>query len=210
MCAWQQQLLLLLLGSAYISAMCLLANRHTSDLQVAGSVNTATRGELVAWIEAADSCQQADLRLSCIPELARRLACGPSSLAGAIAEAALLRNCSKDTLLLLVGLMADAADQPLADKIASPTAVAEALPQAANPGSFAWVLERFSKQPAAVGKVVHSPWFMAAGREWRLKVYPGGEWQETAGHLSGKCSKCWWWIITCSYSSATVHLSPDG
>ena len=79
-----------------------------------------------------------------------------------------------------------------------PADAAQALEEASNPGRFEWVLERFSEQPAAVGEYVLSPWFAVAGREWRLEVYPGGDQQEAAGHLSGKCSKCWVIQDTCS------------
>ena len=36
-----------------------------------------------------------------------------------------------------------------------------------------------------MGQRVESPWFTAAGHEWRLRVYPDGEDEEAAGHLSG-------------------------
>lgn len=71
----------------------------------------ATTEELVAWADAAEDCEQADLRLACISRLAQRLvenAPSENALAAGIADAAQLEGCSKCTLLLLLGLMAGA------------------------------------------------------------------------------------------------------
>lgn len=103
-----------------------------------------------------------------------------------------LQRCEQSTLLLLLSLVTVAGkqkgDQPLISKIAPTPAAAEALQQAGNHGSFDWVLECFSKQPSAVGQAVYSPWFTAASREWRLRVYPGGMTAATVGHVCGECS----------------------
>lgn len=61
-------------------------------------------------------------------------------------------------------------------------------PESATSGSFEWVLERYTEHFSAVGDQVCSPWFSAAGADWRFKVYPGGDVEESAGHLSGEAA----------------------
>lgn len=155
----------------------------------AGKASTATMPQLLDWMAVADRCQLADLRLACLREVARRLASGSGGLAGAFADAALLAGrCDKGMLVQLVGLLADAAS---ADTLATASAATTALQQAANPGSFEWALEGYSEQPSAVGQHIYSPWFTAAGKEWRFKVFPGGRNEEAAGHVTGE----WWQVV---------------
>ena len=150
---------------------------------------------MVDWAAAADRCQLSELRLRCLSAPARRLACGSSSLTSTFAEAALVAQCcSKSTLteLLALAMAAGQAASPekFADSLPAPGAAAAALQQAANPGSFEWALERYSEQPAGMGQAVFSPWFSAAGKEWRLEVYPGSKATAWEGHLSGEAGAC--------------------
>lgn len=143
---------------------------------------------LLHWAGAADTCHLDALRLRCLTQVARRLAKGPSSLAGTFADAVqVVDACDKRMLAQLVGLIVWAGNsnnQLLRSLVTSDTAAA-ALLEAGNHGSFEWALERFSEQPAEQGQHVFSPWFMAAGREWRLQVHLGGFNADAAGHLSG-------------------------
>jgi len=160
-------------------------------MRSAGIVQCVTQAELLAWAQAGEQCQLTDLRLTCLKELARRLAANASKLPTSFADAAaLVEHCDKSTLAVLLGLLAQACGPSFASRIASPAAADEALQDAANLGGFEWVLERFSQQPAAVGQFIYSPYFTGGGKEWRLKVYPGGDTEKEAGHLSGKYSMC--------------------
>lgn len=154
-------------------------------------MRSATLSELLDWVEAAHHCQLPELVLHCISEVARRLAsCNRygvhHGLADTFAAAVVVaERCDKNVLAQLLALTADASAAAGA-KIAAPAAAATALQQAPNHGSFEWALEPFSQQPSGMGEHVWSPWLSAAGKEWRLGVYPGGDTEEAAGHLSGK------------------------
>lgn len=152
--------------------------------------------ESVAWIEAAEQCQQAELRLACISRLVQRLiakAPADCALASSIADAAQLKRCDKSTLLLVLGLVAGSGrnliprHQLLAYQPPSDGAIATSLEQAANPGSYEWRIEQFSQQPSQPGNALHSPWFMAAGRQWQIKLYPNGANNGVEGHISCEC-----------------------
>ena len=152
--------------------------------------------EAITWIEAAEQCQQTELRLACVSRLVQQLVGKEPAgreLAAGIADAALLEGCDKGTLLLLLGLVTGAVRQlaprtQLLDyKAPSSGAIATALQHAASSGSYEWRIEHFSQQPAQVGSKLSSPWFMAGGREWQLTLYPYGSFQENAGHLSSEC-----------------------
>lgn len=153
-------------------------------------MRTAKVPLLLQLAAAADRCQLAELRVTCIRELARRLASAPSGLAGAIADASILRqHCSAEELDLVMGLLADAAS---ASSLATPSVTVDALQHAPIFGSFEWTLERFLGQPSAVGERLLSPWFSAGGKEWRFQVFPGGATQEATGHLGGAPPLCIW------------------
>lgn len=150
-------------------------------------MQSAPLADLVGWVAAADCCQLHELRLRCISEVVRRLASRQGGLSGAFADAALMvGHLDKSVLAQLLGLVLAAGGEQVASNLAAPSAAVEALDQAANPGSFEWELERYSQQPGGVGRKAESPWFSVAGREWCLRVYPGGYTEETAGHLSGE------------------------
>lgn len=149
--------------------------------------------EAVAWIEAADRCQQTELRLACVTRLVQRLVgtdAAEHSLAASIADATQLQQCDKSTLLLLLGMVTDAARQDRRDPYVAPktSEVSKAVRQSANPGSYEWRLSRFTQRPVQPGVAAPSGWFMAGGREWQLILYPNGVDQECEGHLSGECS----------------------
>ena len=81
---------------------CLAANPPTC---AAGQADTTPLPRVVDWAAAADRCQLSELRLRCLSGLARRLACGSSSLTSTFAEAALVAQCcSKSTLTELLAL----------------------------------------------------------------------------------------------------------
>ena len=90
----------------------------------------------MAWIQAAEQCQQEELRASCVTELARHLVGGSGGLPGAIANAALLQGLDKDTLLLLLGVTAAAGT---AAQVATAGQVVQAVPVAANTGTYSCV-----------------------------------------------------------------------
>ena len=46
-----------------------------------------------------------------------------------------------------------------------------------------WVIKNFAKLPSDVGQCVESPRFQAGGREWYMRVSPGGEREEHKGWL---------------------------
>ena len=153
------------------------------------------------WADAAEDCEQTELRLACTAQLAQRLvakAPGSLALASGIADAAQLEGCSKITLLLLLGLVTGVgrqlipSEQLTAYKGPSRDIVTAAQQQAANPGSFEWRIEQFSQQPEQPGQKVQSPWFEAGGREWCIRAYPHGQNAEVAGHVSGGfcCLQC--------------------
>lgn len=152
--------------------------------------------ESVAWIEAAEQCQQAELRLACIARLVQRLISkAPSGcdLASSIADAAQLERCDKSTLVLVLGLVAGAGrtliprHQLLAYQPPSDGAIAAALEHAANPGSYEWRIEQFSQQPSQPGNTLQSPWFVAAGRQWQMTLYPNGQSDEAEGSIACEC-----------------------
>lgn len=108
-------------------------------------------------------------------------------LAAALAEVAVLERCSKRVLLDMLGLIMAAGRGACGGKqerLADCLAYGGMLAKAFTTRSFEWTLEKFSQQPAAVGKQVLSPWFGAAGKEWRFSVYPAGC---KEGHSSGEC-----------------------
>lgn len=147
--------------------------------------------EAVAWIEAADRCQQTELRLACVTRLVQRLVgtgATEHSLAASIADAAQLQQCDKSTLLLLLGMVADAARQDRLDPYIAPKTsdLSKAVRQSANPCSFEWRLSRFMQRPVQPGVAALLDGFMAGGREWQLVLYPNGKNQESAGNLSGE------------------------
>ena len=126
--------------------------------------------------------------MRCLIEMARRLAHGGDSLAATFsATAELAKGCDSSTLSMLLGLLAAGCGPTGAPRVAlvSPAAAVKALDSLANHGSFEWVVERYSLLPAGVGEPSYSPYFRAAGVDWRFKVYPGG--QESAGRFSGEC-----------------------
>lgn len=144
----------------------------------------------------AEQCEQTELRLACAAQLAQRLvaqAPGSHALAASIADAAQLKGCSKNTLLLLLGLVTEAgrqlipSEQLLTYKGPSRDIVTAAQQRAANPGTYEWRIERFSQQPEQPGLKVQSPWFKAGGRKWCMRAYPHGHDAEAAGHVSGGC-----------------------
>lgn len=150
-------------------------------------MQSAPLADLLEWVAAADTCQQPELRLRCIGEVARRLASRNSGLAGAFADAAIVaEQCDKSALAQLLGLVLAAGGQNIAGSLAAPSAAVEALQRAANPGSFEWAFEHYSQKPSGVGQSVEFPWFNVAGREWRFRVDPGAASEEAAGHLSGE------------------------
>lgn len=166
-------------------------------LAPAADSGTATTQELLACADAADTRNMDELRASCLTEVARQLAAeldslpaGGDSLLSAITRSSLLEGCSQRTLLLLFSIMTAAGKAThlpeLRSHIPCKGAVVDALQRAPNMGTFEWALERFSEQPSAVGDKVESPRFAAAGKEWNILVYPGGETDATAGHLSGE------------------------
>ena len=149
----------------------------------AARVSHASTLQLMDWAVAADHCQLPELRLRCLGEVARRLPCVDSGLPDAFVDAALLaERCDRGVLAQLVALMARAS---IPSSVPEPAEAASALQAAANRGSFEWALERYSQQPCDVGDEVCSPWFSAAGRQWRLEVNPGGYSSTAEGHLSG-------------------------
>lgn len=164
--------------------------------------------QLVVWADAAEQCEQTDLRLACAAQLAQRLVLastpGEHALPAGIADAAQLEGCSNSTLLLILGLVTGAfrqlapqasismfgfkapRRQPGAYKAPATDSIAAALQQAASPGSFEWRIEKFAQQPAQRGRSLQSPWFMSGGREWQLLVYLNGDSQVSEGHVSRK------------------------
>lgn len=138
---------------------------------------------------ATDRCQLPELRLRCISQVALHLATKPGDLAATFADVALVvERCDDRLLTQLLGLVLAASDERIGNSLAAPSAALKALEQAANPGSFDWALESFSRQPSAVGESIESPWFNVAGKQWRFVVYPGGDKEQAAGDLSGKLS----------------------
>lgn len=140
-------------------------------LAAAAALEEAGTPTLLAWVASGEDCQLEDLRTSCAAQLAHRLVglCETAHLPAVLADVELLEGCSKRTLLDILGLGLTAAVRMLW-------------------GSFEWTLEGFSQQPSAVEQAVLSPWFAAAGRDWRFAVYPGGCSQPAAGYISGKCN----------------------
>lgn len=167
--------------------MTKLALTHAHPGCTAGKVHSATVPELLDWMAAADHCQQPELRLRCLNEVARRLASQPTGLASTFADSELLaERCDKSVLAQLVALLVTAGRKSVPSGLPVPSAAAAALQKAANHGSFEWALERYSQQPSAIEESVTSDWFSAAGKQWQLEVYPGGDSEEAAGHLSGE------------------------
>lgn len=157
---------------------------------IAGCVDAyATCAELLAWAEGAEQCCHPDLQTCCLLELARRLAGTGDNLAATLSSAAgLADRFERSTLATLLSLLAKASGTDGASRLQAitPAAVAEAQGASANHGSFEWAFERYSQLPAGVGEVTCSPYFMAAGLDWRFQIYPGGDREEAAGHLSGE------------------------
>lgn len=161
---------------------------------VSAEAHIRSTEEAAIWIEAAEQCQQPELRLACVSRLVQRLLGkepGPAALASSIADAAELERIDKGTLLLLLGLVAGSArqlvprEQLLAYTAPSRGDIAASQQQATGVGSFEWRIERFSEQPAQVGSRLMSPTFVAGGREWQLALYPNGVFG-SEGYLSGE------------------------
>lgn len=170
--------------------------------------------QLVVWADAAEQCEQTDLRLACAAQLARRLILastpGEHALPAGIADAAQLEGCSNSTLLLILGLVTGAGRQLVrqeklqAYEAQATDSIAAALQQASSPGSFEWRIEQFAQQPAQRGRSLQSPWFMSGGREWRLSVYLNGDNEEAEGHVSCKSGPiCSSWFCTNTTSAAS-------
>lgn len=146
------------------------------------------------WAEGAEQCCQPHLQTRCLVELARRLASGGDSLAATLSTATgLVERFDRSTLATLLSLLAKASgtDGALRLQAVTPAAAAEARDASANHGSFEWAIERSSQLPASRGKATYSPYFAAAGIEWRFRIFPGGIKEEHAGHLSGERRASW-------------------
>ena len=157
---------------------------------IAGCVGPAApQAELLEWAEAAEQCCLPELRMRCLTEVAHRLACVAGSLASSFSAAAELAGCNHSTLSTLVGLLAAGCGPTGAPRVleTSPAAAVEALEASAQHGSFQWTVERYSQLPAVRGENTYSPYFWAGGVEWRFRIFPGGDKEEAAGHLSGEC-----------------------
>ena len=128
--------------------------------------------------------------------LARRLAMGASSLADHLADASLLKRCSKRLLVTLLGLMtaAGAAAAATRARAGGNVKLAAALPatdealaaqRRATSTTFEWTLEAFSSQPSTAGERVASPWFEVGCKTWGVKLYPGGT-LNSPGRIAGE------------------------
>ncbi|PRW33982.1 BTB POZ and MATH domain-containing 4-like [Chlorella sorokiniana] len=149
--------------------------------------STVPQAELLAWAEAADQCCNSDLRLRCLTEVAHRLAQGSSDLASAFSSTAALANsCDHSTLSTLLGLLTHASGTDGASRLRAitPAAAVEALQASAGRGTFEWVVEHYSQLPCGVGRRTESPYFRVAASEWSFPIYPGGDKEAAAGHLS--------------------------
>lgn len=161
-------------------------------------------------------CQLHELSMCCAVEAARklthcsRLSNGPGKLSSTYPAAALAaERCDKGMLVQLVWLLAHTA---MPGFFPDPEAAAAALQKATQP-SFEWSLEDFSQWVDLgidVGESVRSPWFWAAGKRWRFKVYPSADEYEAHGHLSGAVAlvmRRLWCSSRLPHSPTTRHPS---
>ena len=128
--------------------------------------------------------------MRCLVELARRLASGgdKSLTATFSAVAALAERCDHSTLAVLLSLVTAGCGTAGANQLpalAPSAAAAEALEASANCGSFEWAFEHYSQLPSGVGDSTDSPYFQAAGFDWRFRIFPGGDTEESATYISG-------------------------
>lgn len=176
--------------------------------------------ELAAWIEAAEQCQQVPLKLACVGQLVQRLVCQDptENMAAGIADAMHLQRLDKSTLLLVLGLVTGAnrrlvpSAQRRAFRAPSQETIASCICSSANPGSFEWRIDRFSRLPAQPGIGLGSPWFIAGGRTWRLELYPNGDNVQSEGNLSGagSCNDCSLGAYLAPLNSSSSSAAAEG